>query len=78
VVGNTLEVAAQQYFLFKAWEVWGQQYGKVFKWFWGPQPVVTVRGGCTFGVASVNLCSSFAAAAAAEAAAAAAAQAAVT
>lgn len=46
VVGNTLEVAAQQYFLFKAWEVWGRKYGKVFKWFWGPQPVVAVRGMC--------------------------------
>jgi hypothetical protein len=44
LVGNTLEIAAQQFFLFKAWEVWGRKYGKVFKWFWGPQPVVTIRG----------------------------------
>lgn len=44
LVGNTLEIAAtHDYFLYKAWEVWGQKYGKVFKWFWGPQPVVTVR-----------------------------------
>lgn len=54
LVGNTLEVAAQQYFLFKAWEVWGRKYGKVFKWFWGPQPVVAVRGGCP--LTAMNLC----------------------
>jgi hypothetical protein len=52
LVGNTLEIAAHDYFLFKAWEVWGGKYGKVFKWFWGPQPVVTIRGEQGGGIAA--------------------------
>ncbi|WIA07921.1 hypothetical protein OEZ85_007399 [Tetradesmus obliquus] len=42
-VGNTLEVYRHDLFLFKAWEKWAETYGDVFKWFWGPQPVICVR-----------------------------------
>ncbi|KAF8072353.1 D-xylose-proton symporter [Scenedesmus sp. PABB004] len=43
VCGNTLEVFQHGLFLFKAWEKWAETYGDVFKWFWGPQPVICVR-----------------------------------
>lgn len=32
-------------FLFDMWEDMGAKYGKVFKWFWATQPVITIRGG---------------------------------
>jgi hypothetical protein len=32
-------------FLFEMWEDLGAKYGKVFKWFWATQPVITIRGG---------------------------------
>lgn len=44
VFGNTLEVRHYDFLLFLAWDAWAKKYGKVFKWFWGPQPVITVRG----------------------------------
>lgn len=45
-MGNTLEVYKHDLFLFKAWAAWAKTYGNVFKWFWGPQPVIAVRGAC--------------------------------
>lgn len=42
--GNTLEVIGHKLFLFDAFETWATKYGPVFRWFWGPQPVITVRG----------------------------------
>ncbi|KIZ05238.1 hypothetical protein MNEG_2718 [Monoraphidium neglectum] len=30
-------------FLFQMWEEMGAKYGKVFKWFWATQPVITIR-----------------------------------
>jgi hypothetical protein len=35
--------------LFRAFKAWSDQYGPVFKWFWGPQPVITVCGKQRFG-----------------------------
>jgi hypothetical protein len=42
--GNVLAIRKYDYFLFQAFEAWGKKYGKVFKWYWGPQAVVAVRG----------------------------------
>jgi hypothetical protein len=36
-------------FLFQMWEEMGAKYGKVFKWFWATQPVITIRGGRRVG-----------------------------
>jgi hypothetical protein len=32
--------------LFYAFRDWKAKYGKVFKWFWGPQCVITISGAC--------------------------------
>lgn len=42
--GHTLECRRHNLFLFKMWAAMGERYGKVFKWFWATQPIITVRG----------------------------------
>ncbi|KAI8468880.1 MAG: cytochrome P450 [Monoraphidium minutum] len=43
LVGHILEAKRHDLFLFNMWEEMGARYGKVFKWFWATQPVITVR-----------------------------------
>lgn len=45
LVGHMLRVKRRhRLFLYDMWEEMGREHGKVFKWFWGTQPVITIRG----------------------------------
>ena len=45
LLGHTLAAKARhKMFLYDMWEEMGARHGKVFKWFWGTQPIITIRG----------------------------------
>lgn len=45
LVGHALDAKLKHgMFLFEMWREMGSKYGRVFKWFWGTQPIITIRG----------------------------------
>jgi hypothetical protein len=64
VCARCTQVAKHGYFPHRVWAVWGERYGGVFKWFWGPQAIVCVRGAlcaCTCAYVCVRVCARLAA-----------------
>ncbi|GBF94618.1 thromboxane-A synthase [Raphidocelis subcapitata] len=44
LLGHMLRVKRRhRLFLYEMWEEMGSEHGKIFKWFWGTQPVITIR-----------------------------------
>jgi hypothetical protein len=54
-VGHILLAKRHGLFLFEMWRGMGAKYGKVFKWFWAAQPVITIRGAKERGWAGLLL-----------------------
>jgi hypothetical protein len=45
LLGHMLRVKLRhRLFLYEMWQEMGAEHGKIFKWFWGTQPVITIRG----------------------------------
>jgi hypothetical protein len=56
LLGHMLRVKRRhRLFLYEMWQEMGVQHGKIFKWFWGTQPVITIRGG-SLGRGGPRLC----------------------